>query len=165
VKPAQHLGLGGVAEIARGLETVARLDQKLVDLSAVAAQPGVGGRDHQFRPGRIILRPQHERRVVVLLSGRQRAERARPVARVAERQAGAELELLGRLPGITRVLERPRIVVSEHVRHVGPVGRQRLDPRRSPLVLVGALDARNLPICHVPHQHVAKGVLGVRRHR
>jgi hypothetical protein len=47
---------------------------------------------------------------------------------------------------------------------LGAICRQRLDPRRRPTVLVGALGARNLRVRNVPEQQVQERVLRLPGH-
>ena len=153
-----RLGLRGAGAVADGHESVAG-GRSLIATGFFGPVTAPGELEHQRGPLLISCRPEFE----------CLPERPRRCAKGAERVATHPCITEGdtsalpdhRVVGTRRPrkLERPAVMVREHLDVVVSIRDKRVDPFRSEPVLLGAHSARNLSVRNVADKHVSERVL------
>jgi hypothetical protein len=116
-------------------------------------------------PLRVVLVTQLERLLVERRGGCERVQAIGAVACFPQGHAGAVRDRLDILLRGPRKLERPHVVVGEHLGAVLPIGAKSLDPFGGPEVLFSPQRPRHLAVRDVADEHMTERVLRLRGDR
>jgi hypothetical protein len=161
----KHLCPRGALEVAGIRQPVACFEQQLVRVGgrvALGVVPGLGVPEEHLAAALSVPRTELERTLVVRGRRPVRVECAGPFARLGQRVDRRRDDRRGVQPCGATELDRPRIVVRQHLR-LALEPSERLDPLRREPMLLRTRRPRHLVVGDVANEEVAKGVLALVR--
>ena len=139
---------------------------EIIGAAGLRAEAGPAEPQPEDRLVRVGRRHELERVCVERLGRSECGELGRVVAGCLECDPRMPSQLVGGLPGETRVLERARVVVRSHLREVRRAIRSEGgDPVAGDSVFLRPTRSRDLPVGDVADEYVREGVLGLVCHR